>query len=50
MLAVAYRDELGYVVEDVEDETIEFFEGKVFVNNKQIPVEDIVRIGLSEGR
>lgn len=50
MLAIAYRDELGYVIEETEDETIEFLEGKVFVNDKQIPVEDIVRIGISEGR
>ena len=48
MLAVAYRDELGYVLEETEDETIEFLEGKAYVNDKQIPVENIVRIGITE--
>ena len=48
MLSVAYRDELGYVLEETEEETIEFFEGKAYVNDKLISIEDIVRVGISE--
>ena len=47
MLCVAYRDELGYVIENVKYETIEFLDGKAYVNDRTIDVMDIVRIGES---
>ena len=48
MLCVAYRDKLGYVMENVKYETIEFLDGKAYVNDKTIDVMDIVRIGESD--
>ena len=45
MIAIAYRDELGYVVEDVETETIEFLDGIAYFNDKTIDMKYIVRIG-----
>lgn len=48
MLQIAYRDELGYVVEDVDEETIEFLDGKVYFNDKQIDTKYVVRIGEKE--
>lgn len=48
MLQIAYRDDLGYVVEDVEDETVEFLDGITYFNDKQIETKYVVRIGEKE--
>lgn len=48
MLYIAYRDELGGVLCDVESETIEFFEGQVYFDDMKIDVKDVVRIGQKE--
>ena len=48
MLYIAYRDELGGVLEDVEDDTIEFFEGQAYFNDKKIDIKDVVRVGEKE--
>ena len=48
MLCIAYQDELGYVLEDLEIETIEFFEGFAYLEDKKISINDLVRIGIKE--
>lgn len=45
MLSIAYRDELGYVIEDIETETVDFLDGKVYFNDKEIDMNYVVRIG-----
>lgn len=41
---ITYRDELGYVTEKVDEYGINFCDGVVYVNDKKIPVENIVEI------
>lgn len=41
---ITYRDELGYVVEEVDEYGISFCDGIAYVNDKKIPVENIVEI------
>ncbi|MCR5453167.1 MAG: hypothetical protein K6F00_11125 [Lachnospiraceae bacterium] len=50
MLVVVYRDELGPVMEVVEDEPIiSFLEGKAYFNDTVIDINNLIRIGIEEG-
>ena len=41
---ITYRDELGYVTEEVDEYGISFCDGVAYVNDKKIPVENVVEI------
>ena len=51
-LFINYRDELGNVLEQIDDEeteaVISFCDGKVFFNNSVIDVANVNSIGLLE--
>lgn len=48
-MAIVYRDDLGYVMENIRpDSTVEFLDDKVFFNDKVININQVVRIGLIE--
>jgi hypothetical protein len=48
MLVIAYRDELGCVIEDIDTETVEFFEGYAYFNDKKIEIANVIRVCLKD--
>ena len=38
---ITYRDDLGTVIEEVDEYGVSFCDGKAYVNDKTIPVEAI---------
>ena len=45
---ITYRDELGYVTEEVDEYGISFCDGVAYVNDKKILVENVVEVGEVE--
>lgn len=43
-MLIAYRDEIGVVIEKVDEFGISFVGDVAYVNNKQIPISSIERI------
>ena len=41
---IAYRDHLGYVTEEVDKYGISFCDGIAYVNDKKIPIGDLISI------
>ena len=46
---VVYRDELGYVTEEVDEYGVSFCDGMAYINDKKIPVSALMEITESEG-
>jgi len=44
MLKISYRDELGIVIEEVDEYGVSFADGKAYFNDKTIPMEYVVAI------
>ena len=44
MLKISYRDELGIVIEEVDEYGVSFADGKAYFNDRAIPMEYVVAI------
>lgn len=44
MLKISYRDELGIVIEEVDEYGVSFADGKAYFNDKTIPMEYVIAI------
>lgn len=43
-LMISYRDELGVVIEEVDEYGVSFVDGKAYFNDKTIPMGNIIGI------
>lgn len=47
-LMISYRDELGMVIEEIDEYGVSFADGKAYFNDKAIPMEYVVAINNKE--
>lgn len=49
-MKIAYRDELGVIIETIDEYGISFVNGKAYFNDKVIPMDSIIGINRKEAK